>query len=224
MLYSENDWRNYSRTSELSHHGIQGMKWGVRNGPPYPLDDKAKLDAVKRLSDSLNSEWEYGVLYNGKHISEDEMNDDFEWDKNYRTIPVDTLKKEKIGTCWDFVNYQHDVLKNMGIKDKAYMIFIQRSEDPRDAVTHTFTTFELGDKNYWLESAAWPKRGLHEITDWKDVAKELNDMYKNTEFGYSIFEYNPDGMDKGLTTDEFVDKATQNYIYDEPGKYTKEKK
>ena len=28
-----------TRTSEyLEHHGIQGQKWGVRNGPPYPLD------------------------------------------------------------------------------------------------------------------------------------------------------------------------------------------
>ena len=24
----------------LAHHGIEGQKWGVRNGPPYPLDPK----------------------------------------------------------------------------------------------------------------------------------------------------------------------------------------
>lgn len=27
-----NDWRDY-----LAHHGVLGQKWGVQNGPPYPL-------------------------------------------------------------------------------------------------------------------------------------------------------------------------------------------
>jgi energy-coupling factor transporter ATP-binding protein EcfA2 len=29
-----------SFAKELMHHGIQGMHWGERNGPPYPLDTK----------------------------------------------------------------------------------------------------------------------------------------------------------------------------------------
>ena len=34
--------RHYEReaaTRYLMHHGIEGQKWGVKNGPPYPLDD-----------------------------------------------------------------------------------------------------------------------------------------------------------------------------------------
>lgn len=33
-IYPPNDYRLY-----LSHHGIKGMKWGVMNGPPYPLGE-----------------------------------------------------------------------------------------------------------------------------------------------------------------------------------------
>jgi len=28
--------------NELKHHGIKGQKWGVRNGPPYPLTSLKK--------------------------------------------------------------------------------------------------------------------------------------------------------------------------------------
>lgn len=40
----------------LSHYGIEGQKWGVRNGPPYPLDSKGGKSGkvtinIKNLSD-----------------------------------------------------------------------------------------------------------------------------------------------------------------------------
>lgn len=38
----------------LSHHGIQGQKWGVKNGPPYPLSggdySRSELNAKRRFA------------------------------------------------------------------------------------------------------------------------------------------------------------------------------
>lgn len=42
-FYSNNDYRDY-----LSHHGIKNQRWGVRHGPPYPLDDKESRRIQKR--------------------------------------------------------------------------------------------------------------------------------------------------------------------------------
>lgn len=40
----------------LSHHGIEGQKHGVRNGPPYPLSAKAFSKAEKRAG-AIVSRW-----------------------------------------------------------------------------------------------------------------------------------------------------------------------
>lgn len=45
-FYSNNDYRDY-----LSHHGIKNQRWGVRHGPPYPLDDKESRRIQKRRGD-----------------------------------------------------------------------------------------------------------------------------------------------------------------------------
>jgi len=38
----------YKGNNYLVHHGIQGQKWGERNGPPYPLDYEAHSSREKR--------------------------------------------------------------------------------------------------------------------------------------------------------------------------------
>lgn len=211
-MYSSNDWRDYQ---ELYHHGIPGQKWGVQNGPPYPLNAKGKQRRMAELTNELNSKWEYGVLDNGKHIIDTEK---YDWSK-YRTTPVETLEKEKIGVCWDFVNYEHHIAKSLGLKDNAYLFTMQKSDRPDDIVTHTFLTYENGGKQYWVESAAWPKRGLHEINSYEDAVAELNDMYGNNgEKAYSVFKYNPEGLDKNLTDQEFFNRASRNLVLNHRGR------
>lgn len=57
---------------ELYHHGIQGMHWGVKNGPPYPLDKKvsASIKAGKNKKIRVTAE-EYRQARNKKHKKED---------------------------------------------------------------------------------------------------------------------------------------------------------
>ena len=42
----------------LIHHGIRGQKWGERNGPPYPLEDKAHSKSEKK------AKWKYSLNRN----------------------------------------------------------------------------------------------------------------------------------------------------------------
>lgn len=50
---------NDERVDEfLAHHGIQGMKWGVSNGPPYPLsasEHKKVIDKAKNAASKAGS-------------------------------------------------------------------------------------------------------------------------------------------------------------------------
>lgn len=45
-FFPKNDYRSY-----LCHHGIKGQKWGVKNGPPYPIQKFSK----KRISEKYKN-------------------------------------------------------------------------------------------------------------------------------------------------------------------------
>lgn len=47
----------------LEHHGVQGQKWGERNGPPYPLDSDAGKQAQKKAAaaDNPSSKKDYNA-------------------------------------------------------------------------------------------------------------------------------------------------------------------
>lgn len=180
------------------------------------VDDNVSYDMINDFNKTLNK-WKYGVLINGKKYLK---SSDIDWSK-YKTIPIKDIEKYQVGVCWDFVNYQHDWFKKNNIKDESYFFVMQLSDDEDDIVTHTFSIIEFESNKYWFESSWFGHQHLMKVNSYKDVISELIKRYdKNKENPYSVFKYNPDGMDKNLTNSEFFKRATKNCIYDHKGKKT----
>lgn len=51
-------------SNELYHHGIKDQRWGIRNGPPYPLS-KDKKEHIKRVAKNIGSK----TLQIGKNLA-----------------------------------------------------------------------------------------------------------------------------------------------------------
>ncbi len=84
----------------LMHHGIKGQKWGVENGPPYPLNpskdySKAEQKAIAKDVRKINKKYEY--IGNQKEINkaikslENEKNSYYDDLLNYRKARYDFL-------------------------------------------------------------------------------------------------------------------------------------
>ena len=105
----------YSRNSELYHHGIQGQKWGVQNGPPYPLG--SDVSTGKRLKN----------LFSKKELTEEEIKkkqeekDRIANAKSAKKIKKDVLKESKRDTVTSKA-----VKKAKGMSDEELRSIINR--------------------------------------------------------------------------------------------------
>lgn len=160
-----------------------------------------KLTKVKELNSKL-SKWKYGVLINGKLITDP---DKVDWSQ-YRMHSLSDMNKYHAGICWDFVNYQHDAFTKMRVKDKSYMFVMQKSDNPDDIVTHTFSIITIDGKQYWFESSWRKHQGLHEVDSYKDVVEVLKDSY-GKDNPYDVYAYNPSGT-IGMSNGKFFQHTT----------------
>lgn len=65
---------------ELYHHGVKGQQWGVRNGPPYPIEDKVlkKGTRINSVSGTYSDSEKYRKRFGNQWMYT--YRDDEEWD------------------------------------------------------------------------------------------------------------------------------------------------
>ena len=94
----------------LMHHGIKGQKWGVRNGPPYPIEDKTlKKGTVLR---SVSGRYLSGQEYKKSGRAIYTYNPSDEWDNKVYKGPFSYYLAVRRG-C-DFVaEYEFETVRDL---------------------------------------------------------------------------------------------------------------
>ena len=117
-----------SMSNSLRHHGVKGQQWGIRNGPPYPIENKVlskgtRLNSVSVYNDSdrykVNGRWMYTYSPNDK------------WDSKVYKGPF-SYYKMKTARSWVY-EHQYEVVKDLKMPTKKERVdaFIEVYKDKK---------------------------------------------------------------------------------------------
>ena len=143
----------------LSHHGIKGQKWGVRNGPPYPLDIHTKSkDELKKG--------------NAK---------DFYLPKKRKLFRISSVPNESIDGKRKYISFRPDDRINYEIMvdDEDQLTYYMGLTPIRDLKVAGYATSTkqileaLGDKTY---------KEISEDMSYSDIQNILYEKYYKQEY------------------------------------------
>lgn len=193
--------------NELYHHGIKGQKWGVKNGPPYPLSDDAHSDGEKSKKwwNSLSKETnnrikkEYfnsdgSLTQKGKDVVEKIKNGRKEAykDKSFASQVTPEYKAlQRYGV------YSED--KNTDVIPKGAKFYrttgVQETVDDRKK----YVSLTDGDKSTYQDS--WDKLGIDTNRRFLETYEATKDIKVAT--GENVMTY---------VLDNYGDKKLKDYI------------
>ena len=131
--------------------------------------------------------------------------EDLSWETgdDYHTVPIDELLDSDVAVCWDFVNYQHYRLDQLGIENHSYLIIYDTEDGP---LSHSWSTVMIDDRLWWLECSWGNHEGIYPIDSYQDVVDKIVSEYPPLS-EVLLYEYDPDGLDNRLSPDEFVSRV-----------------
>ena len=184
--------------SELYHHGIRGQKWGVRNGPPYPLKESNREYGKRNLSNSkvsnidkwgktenTNTLYISGLSGSGKSTLAESLKDehdadvihlDFYLERPYDNEESAVYRSESFDS---WLNKNHkDLLKNLYISYDNFLYGDEDGTEPELLKKYIKNVDEFGDALIDYSKSMYNKRKI--IVEGVALLDET--IYPNKDF------------------------------------------
>lgn len=137
----------------LYHSGVKGMRWGIRNGPPYPLNGPS----ANSLNNSMKS---------------------FRYKEFTKLMSPEQVRRTKSGSCHDQVMYELEELRKMGYNPKAKFFMDVDPKTGQGYQTHSFVYYKDHDKTIWFENAWEDQRGLHVYNNYREMIADISKKHR----------------------------------------------
>lgn len=190
---------NRKAKDSLKHHGIEGQKWGVRRGPPYPIEDRVLKKGTK-----INSVSAYGnsEVYKNRRGWMYTYRDDDEWDNKVYKGPF-TVFKAETGAKYVF-EHKYETVEDLLMPTKKQRIEEMKNLPRKQLIQDLKTTrdrlVEKGIGNSDEQKQQYKNIDLDNIVTDKDWAT-----------AYSIFNHAMENLSRTKSTIEYAKVMSKKF-------------
>ena len=155
------------------------------------------MDNIKtpeELLSFMSKNIEYGFLGKNGHIYH---KDDSDWYEQYILQTKEELLNNKVGTCWDQVEFERDWFINNGYEIKTIFEMVNIDYE-NNYPTHTYLAYKNDDNWYWFEHSDFNNRGIHKYNKFDELISDQFNKY--VEF-LKTFGITKEEIDKIIITE-----------------------
>lgn len=187
---------------ELFHYGVKGQRWGVRNGPPYPIEDKVMKKGTRLNSVSVDYDPEH-YRKSGRIMYTYNPNDS--WDSSVYKGPFSVYKINSTGgTPFE---HQYEVVKDlkMPTKKERYDEYVNLYKKNVKTFTNDLQRVQDVVKDYsmgpdMVKAQKMDLKNVKTDEDYREAYKLFNhameyiDAFKSTQLYTEIMSTKYDAM------------------------------
>lgn len=124
-----------------------------------------EINTPQELLNFMDKNINYGYLGKNKKIYHfGDINFDEEWYEEYILSSASDLLNNKVGNCWDQVEFERDWFEKRNYEFKTFYIMVDLPYN-NPYPTHSYLAYKDNDKWYYFENSDFDNRGIYEFNN-----------------------------------------------------------